>query len=71
MKTCIFHQVKMTLRQLDNHKYSVEAIYRGLLFQTTFTDPEIYDYCDQDYYDKADKNWAKRACYDLIRKAAS
>lgn len=61
----------MTLHQLGNRQYSVEATYRGLQYQATFTDPEIYDYCDRDYYDKADKNWAKRACYTLIRHAAS
>lgn len=70
MKTATYNNVPMTIEHASNYgMFILTAQHKGHTIKALCSDSEVYDYFDCDYYDKSDKNWARRAAYNRLRKS--
>lgn len=68
MKTATYKRLSMTIEHAHSRgRYIITATVNGTEVKADTTDAEIYDYFDCDYYDKNNKNWARRAAYNAIQ----
>lgn len=69
MKTANYKRLAMTISLTNARgRYEIAATINGREITATTDDAEIYGYFDCDYYDLKDKNWARRAAYNLLKQ---